>query len=57
MHSLVFIKQVPDAAEIKDVDKKTNKIKVSRVVDGGMETVEVPMPCLITAEETINSIH
>ncbi|MCK5106743.1 MAG: electron transfer flavoprotein subunit beta/FixA family protein [Elusimicrobiales bacterium] len=45
------------AAEIKEVDKKNNKIKVSRVVDEGMETVEVPMPCLITAEETINTLR
>lgn len=45
------------ATEIKEVDSANKKIKIVRLLEGGTETVEVPMPCMITTEETLNHIR
>ncbi|WP_373734271.1 electron transfer flavoprotein subunit beta/FixA family protein [Bacteroides heparinolyticus] len=40
--------QVTYAEEILDVDKAVGKITVKRHIDGGVETVEAPLPIVIT---------
>lgn len=45
------------AVEIKEVDPAARKMKIVRLLEGGTETVEVPMPCLITTEETLNHLR
>ncbi|MCQ2226638.1 MAG: electron transfer flavoprotein subunit beta/FixA family protein [Bacteroidales bacterium] len=40
--------QVTYAEEILSVDEKTRKIVIKRHIDGGVETVEAPMPLVIT---------
>ena len=43
--------QVTYAEEILNVDKAAKKITVKRHIDGGVETVEAPLPIVITVNE------
>lgn len=44
--------QVTSACLIKDIDLDKNSLVVERELEGGIETLEVSMPCLFTMEKT-----
>lgn len=44
----LMMTQVTYAEEILDIDKEAKKITVKRHIDGGVETVEAPLPIVIT---------
>ncbi len=51
---LAFLMDWPQATFASDIELERSKAKVTREVDGGLETIEVNLPCVMTTDLRLN---